>query len=83
MASSIRADRLLVLACEVAIKAPLRRNHFSFEARIPWWIVEEIRDVLEDRGVDWRTALAKDKTRRAEAKAERRAELYPPERSEP
>ena len=62
-------DRLLVLACEVAIKAPLRRNQYSSEARIPWWIVEELRAELAARGVDWKAAHAKDKACRDATKA--------------
>ena len=71
-----KPDRLLVLACEVAVKAPLRRGQYSSDARIPWWVVEEIREELAARGVDWKAAHAKDKAHRDAIAAERAAERY-------
>ena len=48
--------RLIALVIEVAIRAPLTKNKYATEAKIPWGLVDRIRLELEAQGYDWRVA---------------------------
>ena len=60
-----KPDKLIVLACEVAVHAPLKRNQAAEAVRIPWSIVEEIRKELTARGVDWLKLHDQQKNRKS------------------
>lgn len=51
MRSLTKNEKLLV---EVAIGAPLKKNEFSVEARIPWELMDRIRSELDAAGIQWR-----------------------------
>jgi hypothetical protein len=52
--------RILGLALQLAAYPPARKHEHVFEARVPWRLITELRDALDEAGADWkaiRTAL--------------------------
>jgi hypothetical protein len=49
-----RTHRIVALALELAAHPPLRRAGRSYEARVPWRLIEELRDALDDAEIEWR-----------------------------
>jgi hypothetical protein len=59
MSSADRPDarhRILGLALQLAAYAPVRKNRYAYEVRVPWRLIIELRQALSDAGVDWRAA---------------------------
>lgn len=55
--------RILGLALQLAAYAPVRKNKYAYEVRVPWRLIVELRQALADAGVDWHAAhLALRKT---------------------
>lgn len=50
--------RILEIALQLAAYPPLRKHEHSYEARVPWRLIKELREVLRDAGVNWRTVHA-------------------------
>jgi hypothetical protein len=48
--------RILGLALQLAAYAPVRKNKYAYEVRLPWRLIIELRAALDDAGVDWRAA---------------------------
>ena len=46
-------EQLLLLALEIALTAPLRRVPPATTTTIDWSIVERIRNILDEAGVNW------------------------------
>jgi hypothetical protein len=56
-----RADprhHILGLALQLAAYAPVRKNKYAYEVRVPWRLIIELREALSDAGVDWHAAHA-------------------------
>lgn len=62
------AEELAYLAALVAVEAPARANKWASTARIPWDLVEHIRDTLSLDGFDWKQAAIERKHREDERK---------------
>lgn len=45
---------LWIAATEVAASAPLRAGTHSFSAQVPWYLIKQLRDALDQLGIDWR-----------------------------
>jgi rRNA-processing protein FCF1 len=45
---------LWVTALEVAIRAPLEQK--AYAAKIPWSVINELRAIFDEMGIDWREA---------------------------
>lgn len=50
-------ERLLTLACMVAVEAPAKFSRYGHSAYIPRETVNEIRAILTAAGFDWRDAI--------------------------
>jgi hypothetical protein len=61
------------LAGAIALEAPFRRSKYSPTTYVSWQVVEEIRAVLEEAGIDWRK-MARE-LRQAATERARGAEL--------
>jgi hypothetical protein len=48
--------RILGIALQLAAYAPVRKNKYAYEVRVPWGLIIELRQALGDAGVDWRAA---------------------------
>lgn len=48
--------RILGIALQLAAYAPVRKNKYAYEVRLPWRLIIELRSALDDAGVDWHTA---------------------------
>jgi hypothetical protein len=55
------ATRLAWLAALVAVEAPARVSSYANAARIPWYLVTEIREELAAVGFDWKRAAIERK----------------------
>lgn len=56
---------LWIAAIEVAIAPPLTHG-IQYAAKVPWSLIEDLREKLDAVGIDWKTAKAKhDKSTRA------------------
>lgn len=66
-------ERLLTLACIVAVEAPERFSRFGNSAYISRDTVNEIRSILTAAGFDWRDAIRRRKVIEQE-RAKRAAE---------
>jgi hypothetical protein len=61
MSAADRLDprhRILGLALQLAAYAPVRKNKYAYEVRVPWRLIIELREALSDAGVDWQAAHA-------------------------
>jgi len=59
MSTSDRPDprhRILGIALQLAAYAPVRKNKYAYEVRVPWRLIIELRQALGDAGVDWHAA---------------------------
>jgi hypothetical protein len=45
--------RILGIALQLAAYAPVRKNKYAYEVRVPWRLIIELREALGDAGVDW------------------------------
>jgi hypothetical protein len=59
---------LAYLATLIAIEAPARANKHASQARIPWPLIDRLREILDKDGLDWRRAV----NERARVESERR-----------
>ncbi len=50
--------RILGIALQLATYPPARKHEHAYEARVPWRLITELRQALDDAGVDWREARA-------------------------
>jgi hypothetical protein len=57
--------RVLGIALQLAAYPPARKHEHAYEARVPWRLITELRQALDDAGVDWREARAALRTPRA------------------
>ena len=57
---------LWIAAIEVATGAPLKRGTSVASAQVLWSRIEALREALDDLGIDWRTALAKQQALRTD-----------------
>jgi hypothetical protein len=48
--------RILGIALQLAAYAPVRKNKYAYEVRVPWRLIIELREALGDAGVDWHAA---------------------------
>jgi hypothetical protein len=48
--------RILGIALQLAAYAPVRKNKYAYEVRVPWRLITELRVALADAGVDWHAA---------------------------
>jgi hypothetical protein len=48
--------RILGIALQLAAYAPVRKNKYAYEVRLPWRLIIELREALGDAGVDWLAA---------------------------
>lgn len=49
-------ERLVTLAGMVALEAPQVRNKYVHDARVPWAIIEEIRETMIAAGINYTAA---------------------------
>lgn len=63
-----QSDRLIAMALELAVKAPAKRRPAATTAAVPWATIEELRQLLDDVGFDWRTLNTIHRQEQAEAR---------------
>jgi len=71
------AERLAFLAAIVAIEAPERVSLHANDVRIPWSVINEIREALEEAGWNWRYAVRERIRLEKVDKAAQVAKRYP------
>jgi len=71
--STTQTKRLAHLAALVAIEAPARISTWATDARIPWALINDIREALALAGFDWKLAALERKRIEDQRRAERRA----------
>lgn len=47
-------QRAIATAIEIATWPPLRRESYTSSAKVPWLLIEELRERLDAAGIDWR-----------------------------
>jgi hypothetical protein len=52
------ALELAYLAALVAVEAPVQANKYASTAKIPWHLIDALREVLAKDGFDWRKAAS-------------------------
>ena len=62
-------SKLEMLACMVAIEAPEKWSGYGHTTYVARHLVNEIRDEMTARGIDWRANLKEERRLRAERKS--------------
>lgn len=50
--------RVLGIAMQLAAHPPVRKHEHVFEARLPWRLITELREALDEAGADWKAIRA-------------------------
>lgn len=50
--------RILRIALQLAAYPPARKHEHVFEARVPWRLITELREALDEAGADWKAIRA-------------------------
>lgn len=75
--STPHAEQLAYLAALVAIEAPASANQNASTAKIPWELIDRIRELLAESGMDWRKAALERARVEHRRKTEEQERRYP------
>ena len=50
--------RILGIALQLAAYPPVRKHEHVYEARVPWRLIAELREALDEAGADWKSIRA-------------------------
>jgi hypothetical protein len=50
----VARSRVMGCALRIAARPPLKHGPTTFAASVPWSMIEELRDAIDELGVDWR-----------------------------